>query len=327
MQTQFIPTFEDVSSAADRLSGKAVQTPLIESGALNELAGGRVLIKPENLQRMGAFKFRGAYNAISRISKDEWPGGVAACSSGNHASGVAEAARLCGLSATIVMPEDAPEIKLLRTRNAGAKIVTYNRQREDREQIAADISQEKRARYISPYDDPHIIAGQGTTGLELMQQAENMGLKPDCLLAPCGGGGLISGIALAVKHFNPAIEVYAVEPEGFDDHKRSLSSGTREKNEALSGSICDALLSPMPGELTFQINRELLSGAVSVSDDEARDAMRFAFAELKLVLEPGGAVALAALLNNRVETQGRTIGLVLSGGNIDGEQFAGILAS
>jgi threonine dehydratase len=160
-----------------------------------------------------------------------------------------------------------------------------------------------------------------------MQQAEQMGLMPDCLLAPCGGGGLISGLALAVKHFNPGIEVYAVEPEGFDDHKRSLSSGTREKNKALSGSICDALLSPMPGELTFQINRELLSGAISVSDDEVRDAIRFAFAELKLVLEPGGAAALAALLSNRVEMQGRTIALVLSGGNIDGEQFAGILAS
>lgn len=327
MEPQKLPTFDDVSAASERLAGKAVITPLMESSVLNARVGGRVLIKPENLQRMGAFKFRGAYNAISRLSADQWPGGVAACSSGNHAGGVAEAARLCGLPATIVMPADAPEIKLARTRAAGAEIITYDRHKENREQIAADISSERGACYISPYDHPDIIAGQGTTGLELMHQAREQGVTPDCLLAPCGGGGLIAGLALAVKHLNPDIEVYAVEPEGFDDHARSLSSGVRERNEALSGSICDALLSPMPGELTFQVNAQLLSGALTVTDDEARDAIRFAFNELKLVLEPGGAVALAALLGGHLEVRDRTVALILSGGNIDGEQFAGILAA
>jgi threonine dehydratase len=321
-----LPTFQDVADAAERLSGLAVRTPLIESGTLNAQLDGRILIKPENLQRMGAFKFRGAYNAVSRLSPGHWPGGVTACSSGNHAGGVAEAARLCGMAATIVMPEDAPRIKLSRTRAAGAEIVTYDRHTEDREQIAADISKHRGACFIPPYDHPHIIAGQGTSGLEMMLQAEEIGLKPDCLVAPCGGGGLIAGLALAAKHANPDIEVFAVEPCDFDDHARSLSSGTRERNEALSGSICDALLAQMPGELTFEINRALLAGAVSVTDDEVRDAIRFAFNELKLVVEPGGAVALAALLSGRVPAQGRTVAVILSGGNVDRDQFAGILA-
>ena len=327
MEPQKPPIFEDVVAASERLAGLAVKTPLIESSALNARVGGRVLIKPENLQRMGAFKFRGAYNAISQLSPDQWPGGVAACSSGNHAGGVAEAARLCGLHATIVMPEDAPEIKLSRTRAAGAEIVTYNRHKDNREQIAADISNDRQACYISPYDNPDIIAGQGTSGLELMRQAEELGATPDCLLSPCGGGGLIAGLSLAVKHLNPAIEVFSVEPEGFDDHARSLATGERVRNVSLSGSICDALLAPMPGELTFQVNSKLLSGALSVTDDEVRDAIRFAFNELKLVLEPGGAVALAALLSGKFEARDRTVALILSGGNIDSEQFAGILAA
>lgn len=326
MQPQNLPTFDDVADASNRLSGLAVKTPLMESAALNARVGGRVLIKPENLQRMGAFKFRGAYNAVSRLSPDDWPGGVTACSSGNHAGGVAEAARLCGMPATIVMPSDAPRIKLARTRAAGAEVVTYDRHKENREQIAADISKERQACFIPPYDHQHIIAGQGTSGLEVMLQAEELGVTPDCLLAPCGGGGLIAGLALAAKKFNPDIEVYAVEPSDFDDHARSLSSGTRKKNKALAGSICDALLAQMPGRLTFEINRTLLSGALTATDYEVREAIRFAFNELKLVVEPGGAVALAALLNGRIPAEERTIALILSGGNVDYDQFAGILA-
>lgn len=326
MQIEKLPDFNDVEDATKQLSGQAIATPLMESAALNAETGARVLIKPENLQRMGAFKFRGAYNAISRLSPEEWRGGVTACSSGNHAGGVAEAARLCGMAATIVMPKDAPAIKLERTRAAGAEIVTFDRNTENREQIAADISNERGACFIPPYDHPHIIAGQGTAGLELMRQAQERGLMPDILLAPCGGGGLIAGLSLAASHVNPGIEVYAVEPEDFDDLGRSLSSGAREKNKALSGSICDALLANMPGELTFEINRQTLAGALRVSDEDVREAMRFAFNDLKLVVEPGGAVALAALRSGRIPVAGKTVAIVISGGNVDGRQFADILS-
>lgn len=326
MQQKILPEFNDIEDAAKRLATHAVTTPLMESLTLNALVGARVLLKPENLQRMGAFKFRGAFNAVSRLSRDDWRGGVTACSSGNHAGGVAEAARLCGMAATIVMPKDAPRIKLDRTRAAGAEIVTFDRDTEDRMQIAQDICKERGACFIPPYDHPHIIAGQGTAGLELMRQAEDMGATPDYLLAPTGGGGLIAGLSIAAKHLNPEIQVYAVEPEDFDDLGRSLASGKREKNAALSGSICDALLANTPGELTFQVNQSNLSGALKVSDDEVREAMRFAFNELKLVLEPGGATALAALLNQRVSVEGKTVAVVLSGGNVDRGQFAEILS-
>lgn len=318
------PSFPDIAEASQRLEGLAVRTPLLESLILNERVNARVLVKPENLQRTGSFKFRGAYNAISRLSKADWPGGVTACSSGNHAQGVAEAARICGLPATIVMPEDAPALKIARTRRSGAEVVTYDRETEDREAIASRIGAEKTAIFIPPYNSPHIIAGQGTTGLELMRDAEALGAVPDAVLVPAGGGGLVSGVALAVSNARGATEIYAVEPEGFDDHARSLSSGRRETNPALSGSICDALLAPSPGELTFAINQRLLSGAVSVSDDEVRDAVRFAFEELKLVIEPGGAVALAALLAGRFKAEG-TVAIVLSGGNIDRAAHAAIL--
>ncbi|MGE0611256.1 MAG: threonine/serine dehydratase [Hyphomicrobiales bacterium] len=325
MTSQKIPVFQDIRDAAERLSGLAVVTPLLESPALNAKVGARVLVKPECLQRVGAFKFRGAYNMISRLSKTDWPGGVTTCSSGNHGQGVAEAARLCGMDAVVVMPEDAPAMKVARTRRSGAEVVTYDRDTEDREAIAARISAERKAKFVPPYDHPDIIAGQGTAGIELMEQAEAMGLRPEVLLAPCGGGGLISGLGLAVKHFNPDIEVIAVEPEGFDDTLRSLKSGNREICDKRSGSICDALLSPQPGELTFSLNRKQLADAVAVSDDEVREAIRFAFKEFKLVVEPGGAVALAALLSGRYDPRGRVTAIVLSGGNIDPGQFAGIL--
>lgn len=319
------PDFEDITAASQRIEGLAVRTPLLESQILNERVSARVLIKPENLQRMGAFKFRGAYNMISRLNADEWPGGVTTCSSGNHAQGVAEAARLCGLKATIVMPADAPALKLERTRRAGAEVVTYDRDSEDREAIAARIAEERGAKFIPPYNSPDIIAGQGTVGAELMRDAAERGAEPDAVLAPCGGGGLVSGVALAVKHLRAEAEVWAVEPEGFDDLARSLESGQRECNPSNSGSICDALLSPTPGELTFPIIQQLLAGALSVSDDDARAAIRFAFEELKLVVEPGGAVALAALLSGRFKADGKTVAIILSGGNIDGAHFARIL--
>ena len=319
------PEFGDILDAADRLKGLAVETPLLESAFLNERVSGRVLIKPESLQRVGAFKFRGAYNMISRASKDDWPGGVTTSSSGNHAQGVAEAARLCGLPATIVMPADAPKMKLFRTRRSGAEVVEYDRETENREEIAGGIAKERGALYVPPYDSPEIIAGQGTAGLELMQQAGELGVEPDSVLVPCGGGGLSSGVALAVKHLRPDADIYAVEPEGFDDLARSLASGKRETNRALAGSICDALLSPTPGELTFAILSQKLSGALTVSDAQVRAAIRFAFEELKLVVEPGGAVALAALLAGRFPATGKTVAIILSGGNIDPALFAEIL--
>lgn len=319
------PSFADIESAAERLKGLAVRTPLLENTILNERVKARVLVKPETLQRTGSFKFRGAYNAISRVSAADWPGGVTACSSGNHAQGVAEAARLCGLPAAIVMPEDAPALKIARTRRSGAEVVTYDRETEDREAIANRIGEERKAVFIPPYNSPYIIAGQGTVGLELMQDARNMNALPDTVLVPAGGGGLIAGVSLAVRHMRDATKVYAVEPEGFDDHGRSLASGQREVNPALSGSICDALLAQTPGELTFSINSRLLAGAFAVSDDEVRDAVRFAFEELKLVVEPGGSVTLAALLAGKLDVTGQTVAIVLSGGNIDRPLFAEIL--
>ncbi|MEC9367720.1 MAG: threonine/serine dehydratase [Pseudomonadota bacterium] len=320
-----LPVFKDILAAAGRIAPHAVRTPLLESKALNDVVGGRVLVKPECLQRVGAFKFRGAYNMISQLSREQWPGGVTTCSSGNHAQGVAEAARLCRMSAVVVMPSDAPELKVARTRRSGAEVVSYDRDTEDREAIAGAIASKRKAQFVPPYDHPDIIAGQGTAGIEIMEQAEEIGVRPDVVLAPCGGGGLISGLGLAAKHIHPGIEVIAVEPEDFDDTRRSLASGKRERCERASGSICDALLSAQPGELTFALNREQLSGAVTVSDEQAREAIRFAFKEFKLVVEPGGAVALAALLSGAFRPEGRTTAIVLSGGNIDPRHFAEIL--
>lgn len=317
-----LPEFKDVEAAAERIAPLAVRTPLLESAALNDRIGGRVLLKAETLQRIGAFKFRGAYNAVSRLDRARYPGGVVACSSGNHAQGVAEAARLCGLNAVIVMPADAPRIKVARTRELGAEVVAYDRDKEDREAIANRLARERQAALVLPFDDPHIIAGQGTAGLELMQQAADLGAPPDCVIAPCSGGGLVTGIALAVKHLRPQTEVFAAEPAGFDDLRRSLASGRRERNDRRSGSICDALLSPTPGVLTFAIAQEKLAGSFAVSDDDVRSAMRVAFTELKLVVEPGGAAALAALLAGQVPVKGRTVAIVLSGGNVDPQLFA-----
>ncbi len=326
--SQSLPTFADILAARERLKGFAVHTPTLESAILNERAGARVLVKAETLQRTGSFKFRGAHNLVSQVAPGDWPGGVVACSSGNHAQGVAEAARLAGLRATIVMPRDAPEMKIARTRRAGADVVLYERDTEDREEIACKLCGERGALFVPPYDHPRIIAGQGTAGLELVEQARDAGARLTIVLAPASGGGLVSGVALAVKHLAPDCAVYCVEPERFDDYARSLESGQRERNTRLSGSICDALLSAEPGEITFTLNARLLSGGLAVSDDEARHAMRFAFEELKLVVEPGGSVALAALLSGRVPmpSGGGAVGLILSGGNVDPRTFSEAIA-
>jgi threonine dehydratase len=320
-----LPSFADLLAARSRLGTLACQTPLIEHPALNARVGGRVLLKAENLQRVGAFKFRGAYNKVSQVDKAAFPGGVVACSSGNHAQGVAAAATLMGLKSAIVMPADAPRLKIERTRAFGAEVLTYDRVTEDRDAIARDLCAARRAALVHPFDDPDVIAGQGTAGLEMMEQADAIGARLDVVLVGASGGGLISGISIAVKEKNPAAAIYSVEPAGFDDLARSLKAGTREKNAKLSGSICDALLAASPGELTFQIARQNLAGGLVVTDDEARDAVRYAFEELKMVVEPGGAVSLAAILSGKLPVQGRTVAALLSGGNVDPALFAEII--
>jgi threonine dehydratase len=322
-----LPTIADVRAARERIRNHIVATPLIEHPALNRATGGRILVKCENLQTVGAFKMRGAYNACAQVDRERFPGGVVACSSGNHAQGVAAAATLLGLKSLIVMPADAPALKLARTKAFGAEVHTYDRIKEDREEIARRLCAERKAALVHPFDDFHVMSGQGTTGIEIMEQASQRGMTPDVVLAPCSGGGLIGGIAIAVKAANPKAEVFAVEPAGFDDLARSLASGRRETNAKLSGSICDALLAPSPGEITFAVARQNLAGSLVVTDEEARQAIRFAFHELKQVAEPGGAVALAAVLTGKLPTKGRTIAVVLSGGNIDPQHFAQIITA
>ncbi|MGE0768660.1 MAG: threonine/serine dehydratase [Hyphomicrobiaceae bacterium] len=322
-----LPTIDDIRAAHERLKPHIVATPLLEHPALNERAGGRVLLKCENLQRVGAFKFRGAYNKISQVDQAAFPGGVVACSSGNHAQGVAAAATLLGIRSAIVMPADAPAMKIARTRAFGGEVVPYDRVNEDREAIAARLCIERGAAMVHPFDDWQVMAGQGTVGLEIATQAAALGARPDAVLVACSGGGLAGGIATAVKARFPAADIMTVEPEGFDDMARSLRSGRRERNARLSGSICDALLAETPGETTFAVARQVLAGGLVVTDDEVRDAVRYAFADLKLVIEPGGAVALAAVLAGRLKTDGRTTVAVISGGNIDPETLCGILGA
>lgn len=319
------PTYDDVLDAARLLAGLAVRTPLLESEAVNERLGGRVLFKAEPLQRTGSFKFRGAYNCIARLGAEERRRGVVAYSSGNHAQGVATAARLLGAPATIVMPADAPGLKIERTRAAGAQVRLYDRWGESREQIAEEISARTGATMVPPFEHPHIVAGQGTIGIEAVEQARAAGAEPGLVIAPCSGGGLAAGIALAVKATAPSAETWLAEPRDFDDAGRSLRAGERQVNPAGMSSICDALLSPSMGALTFAVSRPLLAGGVSATDAEVAEAMRVAFAELKLVVEPGGACAFAALLAGRIALAGRTAVVVLSGGNVAPELFAEVL--
>ena len=287
----------DIEHALERLSGAALRTPLLRCAELSDRAGASVLIKPENLQHIGAFKFRGAYNRLAQLDQDEQRAGVVAFSSGNHAQGVAYAAKLLGIPATIVMPTDAPRIKLENTRRLGAEVRLYERQGESREQIASAIAAERGAVLVPSYDDPDIIAGQGTCGYELVEQAAALGMRPAALLVPCGGGGLLAGVSTAVRALLPETAIYGVEPENFDDHARSWKSGVRESVPGTHSTLCDSLMTPTPGALTWSINRTTVSNFLVVTEDEVRHAVSFAFRYLKLVVEPGGAVALAALLS------------------------------
>ena len=321
------PTYDDVVAAAEKIAGHAVITPLLESTLLNEKLGGRLLVKAECLQRSGAFKFRGAYNRISRFGDEQRKAGVVAFSSGNHAQGVAMVARMLNVPAVIVMPTDAPEIKLANTRAYGAEVVMYDRETESREEIGERLAAERKATLVPSYDDPFIIAGQGTVGLEIAAQAREMDAKLDAVIVPCGGGGLISGCALALFEECPKAKLFAAEPEGFDDTARSLAAGERLCNDPGGKTFCDALVLPTPGALTFSINRRLLAGGFALGDAETAGAMKVAFQYLKLVVEPGGAVALAAALTGAYDCRGKTVSVVCSGGNVDPGVFAAALGA
>jgi threonine dehydratase len=279
------------------------------------------VLKCENLQRMGAFKFRGAYNLLSLLSPDQRKAGVVAYSSGNHAQGVALAAQLLGIRATIVMPTDAPAVKLEATRQYGAEVVLYERERSHREEIAAGIAAERGAAIVPPFDDARIVAGAGTAALELLEDAEGV----DAIVVPCGGGGLMGGSALAAHGIDPAIGIYGVEPEAGDDFAQSLARGERVEI-GVPKTIADGLQTTSPGELTFAIARRHTRAIVTVSDDELREAVRFAFERMKLVIEPSGAAAVAALMQRRIPyLEGKRVGAIVSGGNVDGKHFASIV--
>ncbi|MGZ9074037.1 MAG: threonine ammonia-lyase [Rhodoplanes sp.] len=316
--------FAAIEAAAATLAPVAVRTPLLESPLLNEHIGGRLLIKAEVLQRTGSFKFRGAYNRMTHLNAAERKQGVVAFSSGNHAQGVAAAARMLGVSAVIVMPSDAPLTKIADTGAWGAEVVLYDRTRENRETIATAIADADGRVMIRPFDDPLVIAGQGTMGLELVEQAGAMGSDLDAVLVPCSGGGLCAGIATALAARSPHTAVFAVEPEGFDDTKRSLAKGEPVTVEG-GRTICDALTVNRPGALTFDINARLLAGGLCVSDSAAARAMATAFAHFKLVVEPGGAVALAAALSQAIDVRGKTVAVICSGGNVDKQLYCDAL--
>lgn len=313
----------EIRAAADRLTGVGVKTPLLESPLLNKRAGRRVLVKAEALQRTGSFKFRGAWSHLSTLDAAQKRKGVVAYSSGNHAQGVALAGQLLEIPATIVMPDDAPALKIANTRAYGAQVVTYDRAGgASREALGAKLVQQRGLHLVKPFDDPLVIAGQGSCGLEIAAQARQLGLKEADVLVCCGGGGLAAGIALALATDAPGLRVRPVEPEDFDDWRRSQASGVRETNAAVAGSICDAILTTAPGDYTWPIGKRLFGPAMAVSDWDVKRAMAAAFETLKLVVEPGGAVALAAALFHPDETAGDAVVVTVSGGNVDQRLFA-----
>jgi threonine dehydratase len=316
----------DIDTAATVVAPFAVRTPLVSAPVLNERIGTKVFLKPEMLQRTGSFKFRGAFNKLCSIPPPQRGNGVVAFSSGNHAQGVAAAARILHMQATIVMPSDAPRSKRERTKSYGAEVVLYERDRDDREAIAREIANKHGATLVKPYDDPLVIAGQGTAGREIAEDMAALGLAPDIVVAPASGGGLIAGVATAVKARFPSADVIVAEPEAFDDHSLSLRAGKRERHRGSGRTICDALMAAIPGEMTFAINSQLLARGVTASDAEVAAAVAFAFHELKLVVEPGGAIGLAALLAGRIDTNGKSVVVVLSGGNVDPDMFAKLVA-
>ncbi len=319
------PSYQSVRDAAEQLRGIVVRTPLLESKALNERLGARLFLKCETLQHTGSFKFRGAYNTLSRLSAAQKAAGVIAYSSGNHAQGVALSAKMLGITATILMPEDSPAIKLNNTREYGAKVITYDRYRQSREEIGEKIAKDGNLTLIKPYDNYFVISGQGTTGVEIVEQLKDQNIHADICAAPAGGGGLIAGTSLALRELSPRTKIYAAEPEHFDDTNRSLAAGERVQNQAGQQSICDAIVTPTPGKITFGINKLTLSGGLVVTDDETRAAMRTAFHYFKCVIEPGGAVALAAFLTGKIDIQDKTVVAIASGGNVDPALYSDIL--
>jgi threonine dehydratase len=315
-----------IEAAAARLAGQARLTPMLSSPFLDDIAGRRVLVKAECLQHTGSFKFRGGWSAVSALPADQRARGVIAFSSGNHAQGVALAAKLHNVPAVIIMPDDAPRIKIDNTRALGAEVVLYHRANDDRDALGAKLSAARSLTLIKPYDEPQVIAGQGTTGLEIAMQAAAMGVTDADVLVCCGGGGLTSGIALALEAKAPGLRARPCEPAGFDDVTRSLAAGSVQRNAALSGSVCDAIVTPQPGEITFPILKRLCEPGLVVTDAEAMQAVAIAFARLKIVLEPGGAVALAAALFRRDQINGDAVIVVATGGNVDADMFARCLA-
>lgn len=321
----YVVNFEDIEAAARRLKGIAVRTPLLEAPLLNEELGHRLMIKAEPLQRTGSFKFRGAYNTISQFDEAARKAGVVAFSSGNHAQGVAAASSMLGVPATIVMPSDAPAIKIANTRAWGAEVVLYDRYNDNREEIGARIAADSGATLVKPYDNPGVMAGQGTVGLEIVEQCREAGVTADAVVIPCGGGGLSSGVTLALSRLSPDTDIWTAEPDGWDDTAQSMAARARKSVDGNVKTICDSLLPNSPGELTFPILRDLAHGGAAVSDEAVKRAMAVAFRHFKLVVEPGGAAALAAVLDGKIDCRDKAVVCICSGGNTDPALYAEIL--